>query len=163
LSSTSTTPLSTVLAVVMMTSRYSIAICAVAFWCVIAIIAPLAFLLVFIIPMWAEACWWNSALLIADPIPWSILLGSGTLSSLLRIGRLSAMLGPVVQAGAGLASFISFRDGTVSHSLVGVSAADVAPGSANVVHCVGVGAALGAGADFGFGVGFGFGFGIGTD
>ena len=76
--STFTTPLSTVLAVVMMMSRYRRAISGVAFWCVIAVIVPLAFLLAFMILMWAGAWWWNSALLIADAISWSILLGSGT-------------------------------------------------------------------------------------
>jgi hypothetical protein len=44
-------------------------------------------------------------LLIADAISWSILLGSGKLSSLLRIRRLSAMLEPVVRAVAGLPRF----------------------------------------------------------
>ena len=64
-------------------------------------IVALAFLLAFMILMWAGACWWKSALLIADEISWSISLGSGMLSSHLRIRRLSAILEPVVRAGAG--------------------------------------------------------------
>jgi len=52
-SSTSTTPLSTVLAAMIMMSRSCIAISAVAFGCVIAVIAPLAFLFAFMILMWA--------------------------------------------------------------------------------------------------------------
>jgi len=73
------------------------------------------------------------------------------------------MLEPIVGAGAGLASFFWFRGGTVSHRLVGVSAADVSPFGADMVLSVVVGAGLGAGTGFGFRVGSGFGFGIGTD
>jgi len=100
-SSTSTNPLSIVLAAVMMISRYCRGISAVAVHCVIAVIAPLAFHLAFMIVMWAGACWWKRALLIADGISWSILLGSGTLSSLFTIRHLSDMLYPVVRAGLG--------------------------------------------------------------
>jgi len=163
--STSTTPLSTVLAAVMMRSQYRRAISAVAFWCVIAVMVPFAFLLAFMIQMWAAASWWNSALLIADAISWSILLGSGTLSSLLRIRHLSAMLEPVVRAGAGLASFFWFRGGTVSHRLVGVGAgADVvAPFGVDVALGVGVVVGAGFGAGAGARFGFGFGFGVGAE
>jgi len=100
-SSMSTTPLSTLHAAVMMMSRYCRAISAVAFCCVIAVIAPVAFLLAFMILMWGGAFWWKSALLIADAISWSILLESGTLLSLLNIRRLSTMLDPAVGAGHG--------------------------------------------------------------
>ena len=55
LSSTSMTHFLTVLAAVMMMSPYHGPISAVAFWCVIAVIAPLAFLLAFLILMWAGA------------------------------------------------------------------------------------------------------------
>jgi len=65
---TSMTPLSTVHTAMMMMSCYCIAISAVAFWCVIAVIVPFAFLLAFMIVIWAGACWWKSALLIADAI-----------------------------------------------------------------------------------------------
>jgi len=99
--STSTTPLSTVLAAVVMMSRYCRAISAVAFGCVMAVIVPLAFLLAFMILMWAGAFWWKSAQLVADAISWSILLESGTLSSLFNIRRLSAMLDPAVGARPG--------------------------------------------------------------
>jgi len=148
-------------AAVMMTSWYRIAISAVAFWCMIAVIAPFALHLAFIVLLWAEACWSNSVVLITDAISWSIVLGSGTLLSLLMIKRLSAMLEPVIGAGAGLAGFIWFRGGIISHHLFSVGAADIAPFHADVVLGVGVGAGLTAGAGFGLGVGFGFGFGFG--
>jgi hypothetical protein len=61
----------------------------------------LAFLLAFMILMWAGAFWWKSALLIADAISWSIFVESGTLSSLLNIRRLCAMLDPAIGAGPG--------------------------------------------------------------
>ena len=100
-SSTSTTPLLTVLTAVMMISQYRRAISAVAFWCVIAMIAPLAFLLALMILIWAGACWWKCALLIADAISWSTLLRSGTLLSPQKIRRLSAMVDPVIGVGPG--------------------------------------------------------------
>jgi hypothetical protein len=53
------------------------------------------------IEMWDGACWWKSALLIADDISLSILLESGTLLSLLDIRRLSAMLDNAVAAVPG--------------------------------------------------------------
>jgi len=125
-SSTSTTPSSTVLTAVMMMSRYCRAISAVAFGCVIAEIAPLAFLLALMILMWAGAFLWKSALLIADAISWSILLESSTLSSLLNMRRVSAILDPAVGAvpGPGLtgALWLLSRGGTVSHRLAGVGA-----------------------------------------
>ena len=98
---TSTTPLSTVLDAVMVMSRYCRAIAAVAFRCVMAVISPLASLLAFMISKWAGAFWWKSALLIAYAISWSIILESSTLSSLLNIRHLSAILNPAVGAGPG--------------------------------------------------------------
>jgi len=106
LCSTSTTPLSTVLAGLMITSRYCIAICTVALLCVNAVVAPFALVPEFMILMWAGACWSKSALLIADAISGSMLLGSGTLSSVLRIKHQSAMLEPVGGAVAGLAGIV---------------------------------------------------------
>jgi hypothetical protein len=100
-SSTSPTPLSTVLAGLMMMAQYHSAVSAVEFECVIPVITPLAFLLTFMILMWASAFWWKSALLIADAISWSILLQGSTLSSLLSLRRLSAMLDPAIGAGPG--------------------------------------------------------------
>jgi len=102
-SSTSTTPLSTDLVAVMMMSRLHRAISAVAFWCVTAVIAPLAFLLGFMILIWAGACWWESALLIAEGVSWSIIMGSGTVSSHLGIRCLSARLNLVARVGCELA------------------------------------------------------------
>jgi len=139
--------------------------------------APFAFLLAFMIVMWARAGWWTSALLMTDAIYWSILLGSGTLSSLCRIRRLSAMLEPVVGATPGLAGMFGFGGGTVSHRLfgVGVGADVIAPVGADVALGVGIAGGLSAGvcagAGFGFahgfgldlGFGFGFGFGVGID
>jgi hypothetical protein len=153
----------------MMMSLYRIAISAVAFWYMIAVITPFAFLLAFMILMWAGGYWWNSALLIADSISWSILFGSGTLSSLLRIRRLSALLEPVVGAEARLAGFFWFRGGTISHRLVSVSADVIAPFGAAVALSVGVSVGVGAGLcacagfvfEVGLGFGFYFGFGIG--
>ena len=142
LSSTSTTPLSTVLAAVMMRSRYCWAISAVAFGCVIALIPPLACHLAFMTLLWAGAFWWKRTLLIADAISWTIILESGTLSSALSIRLLSAILDPTVGAGPGPrpglgptgALWLSARGGTVSHRLAGV----------------------GVGAYFGLGTGWGF-------
>lgn len=65
------TPLSTIGAALVMTSRYASAIAGVAFCCANAIIAPFAFILDFIIPMWARAFGRKSALLITDVISWS--------------------------------------------------------------------------------------------
>ena len=95
------TPLSTMRAAVMMTSRYISGIAAVAFWWVTAVIVPLAYLFVFIIRTWAGAFCWKSARLIADAISWSIFSGGGTLSSLLNISRLSAVFNPAGGAGPG--------------------------------------------------------------
>jgi len=67
------------------------------------------------------------------------------------------MLEPVLVAGAGLANFFSFRDGTVSHRLVGVGTDVVTPFGVDVALGVGVGVGLGVGAGAGFGFGFGFG------
>ena len=52
----------------MMMSWYRIAIAAVAFGSVIAVMALFAYLLVFMILIWAGAFWWKSALVIADAI-----------------------------------------------------------------------------------------------
>jgi len=143
--STSMIPLSTDLVALIMISRYRRAISAVAFWCVIAVIVPFAFLLVFMIQTCAGACFWNSALLTADAISSSICLGRGMLSSLLTISRLSAMLKPEVRARPGSGTLSSIcnirrfavvfdppgpmgalwlwvRGGTVSHRLGGVGA-----------------------------------------
>ena len=156
---TSTTSFWTVLAAVMMMSGYCTAISAAAFWCAIAVTAPLALLLAFMILMSARVCWWNRALFIADAISWSILLGSCKLSSLSRIRRLSAILQPVVRAGAGLAGFFWFRCGTVCHHLVNVGANVVDPFGLDVVLSIGVSADFGAGDGARFGIGFGFGLG----
>ena len=99
ISSTSTTPLWTILAAVMMMSRYWRATSVVTFGCVIAVISPRAVHLAFMILMWAGAFWWKSTLLIAHPISWSIFLESGTLSSLLNVRRFSTMFDPAVGAG----------------------------------------------------------------
>jgi len=143
--STSMIPLSTDLAPLIMISRYRSAISAVAFWCVIAVIVPFAFLLAFMIRTCAGTCCWNSALLTADAISSSIFLGRGMFSSLLKISRLSAMLEPDFGAGPGsgpLSSLFNIkrlaavldppgpmgalwlwvRGGTVSHRLAGVGA-----------------------------------------
>jgi len=113
--------------------------------------------------MWARACRWNSALLMTDAISWSIVLGSRTLSSFLRIRRLPAKLEPVVGAGAGLARFFWFHGGTVCHRPVGVGAHVVSVFDADVAHLVGVDAGLAAGAGLGLGDVFGSGFAIGID
>jgi len=139
------------------------AISAEAFWCMFAMLAPFAFLLPFLILMWVRASLWKSALSIADSISSSISLGSGTLSSRLRMAHQSAMLEHVVGAGAELASFVWFRGGSVSHRLVGVGIQVVAPFAADVALGVGVCAGLGAGDGFGFGDSFGFGCGMGMD
>jgi len=100
-SSTSMTPWTTVRAMVMMTSQDNSAVATIAFWWVTAGIVPLAVLFAFIIRMRAGALCWRSALLIADAISWSILLGGGTLLSLLDIRHLSAMLDSAVGEGYG--------------------------------------------------------------
>jgi len=116
------TPLSTVHAAVLIMSWYCIAISAIAFWCMIAVIAPLAFLLAFMILMWAGACWWKSTLLISDTISWSIWLAGSTLSSLLEIRCLTAMLNRVVGLGPGSEGAFGLCVGvwTVSHPLSGI-------------------------------------------
>jgi len=80
---------------------YASAMATVAFWWVIPVIAPFAFLFMFMIRMWACAFWLKSDLLIADAISWSILLGRGTISSLLEIRCLSAKLDRAIGAGRG--------------------------------------------------------------
>ena len=120
--STSTTLLSTVLAAVMMMSRYCSAISAVAVGFVNAVTPPLAFRLVFMILMWAGAFWWKCTPSIADVISGSILLESGTLSSFLNIRSHSAMLDPACGAGLRGAVWLLTRGGTVSHLLEGVGA-----------------------------------------
>jgi len=101
LSSTSMTPLSTVCTPLLMTSRYISSIAAVAFWWVIAMIAPFAFHFAFMIRMWAGALRWQSELLIADTISRSILLCRGTPSSLMKIWHLSVLFDPDIGAGPG--------------------------------------------------------------
>jgi len=149
--STSKTSLLTVLARVMMTSRYRIAISAVAFWSVIAVITPFPFLRAFMILMWAGACWWKSALMIADAITWSILMGGGTLSYLLEIRCLSAMLNRVVRAGPGPTEdfWLCVRGWTVSHVLSGIG----------VGLRVGLGLCRGSGCSMSCSLGLGLGFG----
>jgi len=121
-SSISITPLSTICAVLIMTSLYASAIAAVVCWWVIAMIALFTFLYVFIIWMWAGAFRWESALLIADAISWSIMFGRGTSLSLLTIRRPSAMLDPDSGSGPGPADALClwFRGCTQSHLLAGV-------------------------------------------
>jgi len=105
----------------MMMLRYRRAIPAVTSWWVIAMIVPLAILLAFMIQMWAGACRWKSALLIADAISWSILLWGGTLVSLLKIRRLSAMFDPVIGVGPGPPGnfWLCIRGCAISHCLAG--------------------------------------------
>jgi len=141
--STSMAPLSTILAAVMRTSQHHLAISAVGFWCMIAMITPFESLRAFMILLWAVAWCCKRALLICDPISWSILLRSGILSSALRIRHLSTFLVPVVGAGPGYASFFWFGAGTVSHCLTAVGIDNVAPFATDVVL-----------AWFGVGVGF---------
>jgi len=101
---------------------YRRAISSVAFCCIIAIIEPLPFLLVFMILMWACAFWWKSALLIGDAMSLSIVLWSGILSYLLNIKHLSAIFDPPIRAGRGhiRTLWILAPGGTVSHQLVGL-------------------------------------------
>jgi hypothetical protein len=86
----------------------------------------LGILLALMIPLWASAFWWKSALLIADAIAGSHSLESGTLSSLVIPSRLFPMLNPAVGAGPGpwpmgaLRLFV--RGGSAPHHLVGVGA-----------------------------------------
>ena len=91
--------LSTVCAASMMTSRYSSSIAAVAFRCAIAVVVPSAFLFAHNVQMWAGACWWKSAVLTASAMSWSILFGSGTPSSCLKIRLLFAKRHPDFQEG----------------------------------------------------------------
>jgi len=118
--STSMILLSTDLVPLMMISRYKRAIFAVAFRWLIAVIVPLAFRLAFIIRTCAGACCWNSALLTADPISSSILLGRGMPSSLHETSHLTAILEPDVGAGPGLCPWA--RCWKVSHLLAHVGA-----------------------------------------
>jgi len=99
-SSTSMIPSSTVSAGVMMTSWYKRAIATIACSSVIAVPAPLAILVAFIIWKWASAYWCKSALLIADLTSGSIFLRTGTLSSSVIMRRLSAL--PETAVGLGL-------------------------------------------------------------
>lgn len=61
------------------------AVYGVGFRCMIAVIVPIAFLLVFMLLMWAESCSWKTTLLITDAISWSSFinkkyLGSGVMT-----------------------------------------------------------------------------------
>jgi len=80
------------------------------------------------------------------------------LSSLLKIRCLSAMLEPVVGAGAGagLANSFWFRGGTVSNRLIGIRPDVVTPFGADVVLGVGVGVGVGVCAGFVLCLGCGF-------
>jgi hypothetical protein len=118
------------------------------------VIGPFEFLFPFMTLLWGGDSSWNSALLIADTISWSIILWSGMFSSFLRINGLSATLEPALRAGVVLARFFPVGGGTVSHPLVGVGADVVPPFGAVVAFSVGVGIGLGAGAGFGFGIDF---------
>jgi len=71
--------------------------------------------------MGAGACWWTSAMLIAKAISWSNLLGGSTLSYVLEIRHLSAMLNHVVGAGPGPAGacWLCVQGWTVAHFLAG--------------------------------------------
>jgi len=86
------TPLATGLDVFQMTSAYSTAFAAIVFWWVIAIIAPFAVLVVFLIWLWASAFWCNQARLVANTLSWFFLLGSSTFSYAFKIRPLSAKL-----------------------------------------------------------------------
>jgi len=100
--STLTTPFLSVLAPGMMMSRYCRAISIVTFWCVIMVVAPLAFVFALRILMWAGACWWKIALSIADASSLFILLGGDTQSSLHESRHLSTMLIQSLGRGQGL-------------------------------------------------------------
>jgi len=84
------------------------------------------------------------------------------LSLFIIIGH-SAILDPIVRAGAGLACFFWFCGGTVSHCLVHVGAEEIAPFGANVLLSLTVRAGLRSGAGFRCGVLIVFGFGSGID
>jgi hypothetical protein len=73
----------------------------VVFSYVIAVIAPLAFLLVSMIVMCAGDIWWKSARLIPDAICWSIVFERSALPFVLNIRCLSAMLDPGAGATPG--------------------------------------------------------------
>jgi len=161
-SSTSTTPVSKVLAPVMMMSRYHKAMSAVGFCWVIAVIAIFAFLLAFMIQMCAGIWWWKNIPFIADAIVWSIILGSGRCSSLMRIRRLAASIEHVVGDVTGLATILLFGGRTICHRRVGFSIDVVGPFVVDVALSVGVCVGLSAGSGFHLGTGFGFGFGIGV-
>jgi len=100
------------------------AISAIVFWSVIAHSAPLAFLLAFIILMWASAFRWESALLIGDSISWFTVFRSVILSSILNIRCLCAMLDPAIGQGPGPSGSLSLqaRGGTLSSHLEGLGA-----------------------------------------
>jgi hypothetical protein len=66
--SISMTPLSTVLRAAMIMAQYPGTISTVAIWCMSGVIAPLAFLLAFMILLWAGAFWWRCGVLIAQTI-----------------------------------------------------------------------------------------------
>jgi len=119
---TSMTPSLTVPAALKITSRYPSVIAAVAFWWAIVVIVPFVFLFAFIIWMWAGAFLWQSVLMIADGISWSILLGIGSPSSLGKVRCLSAMLDPDVREGPGPADVLRLgvRGSTVFYLLSGV-------------------------------------------
>jgi hypothetical protein len=99
ISSISTTPFSTIQAALMKMSLSYRVITAVAFGFVIVVTEHLAFLLAVMIQMWAGAFRRMSTLVNVEAISCSILFESGTLSSLLNILRLSAMLDPAFGAG----------------------------------------------------------------
>lgn len=124
--STLITPLSTDLAAVLIGSQNRGAISAVAQWCVIAVIVLQAFLYAIMIQACTGACYWNNALLPADAISSSIVLGRGLPLDVLKISRLSAMLEPDLKAmpwpivSAGVIvfeGFFRFLGGTVTHLL----------------------------------------------
>jgi len=97
--------------------------------------------------MSARAWWWKSTLSISDTLSSSILLGSGTFSSLLRIRRLFAKLEPFVTAAAELPDSIWFGSGIVSHHPVCVGSVDKTIISIDVVLGVSVFAAFSSGFD----------------
>jgi len=105
-SSTSMTPMSTLPAGLITKSGSTLAITASVVWWCIATIAPFAISFTFLIWMWPGAFYKESSLLNPNAISWSILVGRQTLSSLLCIRRLSAMLDPVFGVGPGLADSI---------------------------------------------------------
>jgi len=154
--STSIIPLSTHLTALIIISRDRRAFSAIAFWSVIAVTVPFAFLLPFMIQTCAGACCRNTALLTADAILSSIYQGRGKLSSLLKISCLSAMLRRDVGAGPGSRTVLSL------FNIRGLAVVLDPPGpmgalwlwfwGATFSHCL-----AGVGADFGLGSCCGFG------